>query len=572
MHLLFRFDQGIMERKSWLVFSSVGALFLLAWLLPNHYLPWVVVYSEFASFSVVVVLGFALLSKGARLFASALAFMALAAIPLVQLGAGLVVFAGDAVMAAVYLAGFAVMLTAGYAAAQDRVMHNAALPVFAGVLVLGAGISVWIALRQWLMLSGSIWVADLPLGGRPFANLAQPNSLATLLCMGLAGVVYLYEKRYLGSFCAGLLALFLIFGVALTQSRTPWVGALCALLWWGWKSRTLAVSRLPLWAFAVWVGVYVLAVLSLHSLGALLYLSSVSLAERAQAMQRLDLWWQLWQAVLKGPLWGYGWNQVSYAQVGVAVDHPVPIVVQHSHNVLLDFMVWNGPALGLLIVLFIAVWLARLGVRASSVESVFALLVVGFVLVHGMLEYPLEYAFFLFPVGLLLGFVEAEQCSPVLCSVPRWLHVGLLIIAIAMLGLAWREYRLIEEDYRQVHFDAMRVGDLEAEGKVADVVLLTQLREFIRFSRAEAREDMSMDELEWMGKVAHRYPDSSSLFRYTLALGLNRQPEAARKQMLVLRSLHGEGRYERARLVLQATQSRHPQLASLLALLPVGRS
>lgn len=549
-------------------FSLVaGLLFLLAWLLPNHYLPWLVAYNEFAGFATLIVMGLALAGGRVRLSVAALVCLSLALVPVLQGVCGVILFSGDALMAAVYMAGFAIMMAAGFEVAKEPELRASVMALFAWTLIVGAAISVWIALRQWLMLPGSIWVVDIMPGGRPFANLAQPNNLATLLCMGLAAVLYVFERRMLGAIGASLLALLLIFGVALTQSRTPWLGGFCAVLWWVWKSRSIAV-RLPTTGFVAWVGVYALAILSFHSLAESLYLPSVSLGERAQGMHRLDLWWQLWQAVMQGPLWGYGWNQVSVAQVGVALAYPVPIMVEHSHNILLDLLLWNGPILGGAIILFATIWLVRMGWRARTVESLFALLAVGFVLVHGMLEFPLEYAFFLFPVGLLLGMVEADQRAPAVLSVPRWVSTGVLVMAVGMLGWGWREYQILEEDHRLMRFEAMRVGSLKAEHKAPDVVLLTQLREFIRFARTEASERMSQDELAWMRQVVYRYPYPPSLFRYALALGLNQQSQAGYEQMMILRSLHGDERYEEGRRALGAMQGRYPQLAGLFERLP----
>ncbi|MNZ98869.1 hypothetical protein D3C78_1181740 [compost metagenome] len=182
-----------------------------------------------------------------------------------------------------------------------------------------------------------------------------------------------------------------------------------------------------------------------------------------------------------------------------------------------------------------------------------------------MLEFPLDYAFFLFPVGLLLGMVEADQQVSALFSIPRWVQAGAVAVFVVGLGLVWREYRVVEEDYRLMRFESARIGSLKAEQKAPDVVLLTQLREFLRFARTEAREGMSPSELGWMGKVVHRYPYPPSLFRYALALGLNRQPMAAYKQMLILRSLHGDERYDEGLAAIQAMLESHPQLDDLLA-------
>jgi len=43
---------------------------------------------------------------------------------------------------------------------------------------------------------------------RPFANVAQPNQLALILCMGLASLWYLFQKFRLGALISCVLALF----------------------------------------------------------------------------------------------------------------------------------------------------------------------------------------------------------------------------------------------------------------------------------------------------------------------------------------------------------------------------
>lgn len=303
-------------------------------------------------------------------------------------------------------------------------------------------------------------------------------------------------------------------------------------------------------------------VLSFSYLSDALYLPAYDdLAARAQAIERWALWQQLWVAILQGPLWGYGWAQVGVAQVSVSLSHPLQLMTEHSHNFLLDLLIWNGPILGGLIVLFLCVWLIRLGLRARSRESVFALLAVGFVCVHGMLEYPLEYAFFLLPVGLLLGMVEGEQRLWGLLTLPRWILAGVLVVSVGVIVWLFEEYRIIEEDHRLMRFETARIGTLKAEQAAPDVVLLTNLREFIRFARIEATPGMTEEQVSWMRKVAHRYPYPPSLFRYALALGLNGQADLSTQEFLRLRALHGERHYQSARQAVLELQKHDPSLA-----------
>jgi len=162
------------------------------------------------------------------------------------------------------------MLLAGYNLAPVNTLRPAIINWLAGALTIAALISVWLALYQWTLQPSNIWIADLPPNARPFANLAQPNQLATLLSMGLAAVLFFYEKHALHRISSSLLALLLLFGIALTQSRTPWLMAIFFVVLWLWKFNA-AARRLPRsWAVA-WVLIFISFILVLPYLAEFYY-------------------------------------------------------------------------------------------------------------------------------------------------------------------------------------------------------------------------------------------------------------------------------------------------------------
>lgn len=544
------------------VFLVAGLGFVLSWILPNHYYPWPAAYQDFLSFSSLLVLGGGLVLgfpiKVPRYF---VIFIIVAFIPLLQCVLGVTYFFGTAFLSFLYVLGFSLALYIGYSFARDSHGRDCLLNTMAVALVLGAVISVWIALKQWLMLSGSIWIVDLPSGGRPYANLAQPNNLATLLCMAVAAVFYTYEKNKLGRLSAGFLVAFLLFGVALTQSRTPWVGFLVVAIFWFWKGA-VCKSRLSYYAVFAWLFYFVLCVLMLPEIADVLLLHSPDLAERVQSLERLALWEQFWHAIWQGPLWGYGWGQVALAQVAISPSYPVQMITAHAHNFIFDLMLWNGPVLGGLIALFLGCWVFQIIWRASSIESFFALAASGFLLVHGLFELPLEYAYFLLPLGLLLGSAAAERAGEDYV-ISKKAAVSLVVVAYVTFFWVWREYRVAEEDYRLMRFESARIGTLKAEQPAPDLVLLTQIREFIRFARVMPVEGMSGVELEWMRKVAHLQPHAPVLLRYALALGLNGKPALAFEQLQLLKIIHGSAVYENCLVYLRELEPMHPQLGDI---------
>ena len=327
---------------------------LVSWLIPHHYTPWLTGYSEFAAFFAAFCASLLLFNKPIIIPRAAVFIAVTALIPLLQWLFGLIYFGGDALIVSFYLLGFATMILVGYNLARDAELRDKVYPVMATLFITAAVLSTWIACRQWLYL---VTVMDaleaaVPVnsGYRPFANFGQPNNLATLLCMAIASIWYLYETRRLGQVGSAVLLGFILFGVVLTQSRTPWVGAVFVSVWWLWKARSHG-KRLSSAALLTWLGVYAAAVIFLPALTHALDLSGVDLAERAQSFERVALWKQFSLAVLHGPLWGYGWNQISVAQVAMSSIYPVALMTNSSHNLLLDLLVWNGPILGSIIIL-----------------------------------------------------------------------------------------------------------------------------------------------------------------------------------------------------------------------------
>lgn len=542
--------------------------FAFSWIMPNHNPPWTSAYQEFSSFFACLILLAltAFLFRQVSVTPAICFFFLLSVVPILQFWTGKMFFASDALMASLFISGFSVMLLVGLNFSLWEGSRRFFVVMLASVMVAAAVLSVCIAMRQWLLFpSGSFWVIDVPWGARPFANLAQPNNLATLLCMGLSGVFYLYEARYINRFSSSLLAIFLILGVALTQSRTPWVSVVAVLLYWTWRSSSIAM-RLPFFALCGWVVFYVFFVFALPYVAEVLYLSGeyvVGGVERASVAARLTMWGQLWQAVLAGGWLGYGWGQVSVAQVAVSAMHPAPgLMTLYAHNILLDLLLWNGPVLGFVVILLISVWLFRMGWRVTSVEGFFALLVAGFILVHAMLEYPHAYAFFLLPLGLVLGVALADVKRSSYFQMSRAIIAFLAGSGFFVFFWLFGEYRVIDEYYRVSRLEEAKIVGAEA-GKVPDVILLSEPREYIRFVRTPVGGRMTDAQLEWMRKVVLRRPGAFGLFRYALALGVNGKSTEALAQLVVLRAQYGESVYLQALDELQRLESDHPQLSAL---------
>jgi len=275
---------------------------------------------------------------------------------------------------------------------------------------------------------------------------------------------------------------------------------------------------------------------------------------------RLVLWQQLIDALSRQPFFGYGWNQVSVAQVAVAAEHPSAVFAEYAHNLILDLLIWNGAILGCAVFAAMGWWLMTRIRRVSSLESWFALLFILVICTHSLFEFPYAYTYFLLPLGLCIGIVDLAPATNT--RLPRWAFAAATVIGSAILLYTFIEYKRIEVDYQLMRFESAGIERKIPLSKAPDVVMLTQMREFIRFARTEAKEQMSVDELDWMRKVAHRYAYAPALLRYALALGLNHHPQEAGLELRRLKQLNAE-QFNEVRPGWEALIKVHPQLAQV---------
>jgi O-antigen ligase len=515
-------------RERLLVFASLTLP--LAYLLPNHYPPWPAFHADLvAGVALVPLMLWALWQRG-PLPALALGAGLLSFVPLIQIGSGQLSFAGDGWVAWLYVIGFALAVLSGarYVLASPAGLAQIA-PLSAG-LVIAALISVGIAVHQWLDLRLlGLFLVDMKPGDRPYANLAQANQLATLLMLGLASVAFLYEVRHIRAWIALASAIFLAFGLAMTQSRTP-VLALCLIFPAYLAMRKRAALRLTPLALVSIASVFILTVSAWSALNqALLLPHASSLADRVGENLRLTLWQSMAAAAGRSPWIGYGWNQVPLAQQATALDFPATYwFFDSSHNLFLDIALWSGVPIALAVVVGLLIWFVRQIVGCRDPVTWCALLAVVLVFCHAMVEYPLSYAYFLLPIGFLMGALNEANVRTrwPRMSLPRPILGSVGLAALGVFVAVVSDYIPLEEQWRHIRFEQARIGDAQVESP-SNTIVLTQLREHALFARTKPTEGMTAEQLEWMRRVSERYAWAASTFKYAHAMALNGRPSMA---------------------------------------------
>lgn len=543
------------------------ALFLAAgWLLPNHQPPW-------SSFHMDAWAGaaLALASVGVLMRSShpigwhgiTLLTAVLALVPALQYGFGLVLWSGSAWVSCTYLLGLLLALLTG--AEWERARPGQ----WADALFLAIGaaalLSVGLQLDQWLALEA---LDGLSMGkslGRPFANFGQPNQLATLLLWGLLATAWGVLRRHIGMWTALLMALTLLFGLALTQSRTAWLAiGLLAVASWTWRS--LWPDRRWPWLVSALGLYFAMCVACLDWMNQLLLLGTVPGStgmERPGGALRHSIWSLFTDAAMQSPWAGYGWNQLGPAQIAAALNHPsLEQPHAHAHNLFLDLVLWCGIPVGLTVSLYLVRWLwLRLRAVKAAEEAVLllVLLVIG---LHAMLELPLHYAYFLLPVGIVMGALNVRlNVRPVL-STPRWAVQGLCCLTILLLALIVRDYLRVETSHQELRFEQARIKS-DKPWQAPDLLLLTQFGESFRFAHFVPTRNMRAEDLDWMRKLAQTYPSAATLPKLSLALALNQQAAEAQLWLRKVCRLESELRCEGVRQYWADQSLIYPELVAV---------
>ncbi len=518
---------------SWLVLWSV--LLALSWLLPVNVPPWATFPADAWFALLLAMIGGGVIFRihstahwhGVAIVAAMLVFL-----PWLQLYAGVIPFLGQAWIASTYLLGFllALLIGARWAASnRDQLAHGLFIAVgLAAVLSVGLQLYVWLGLWESGVLG--IW-ALAPTSSRLSANLGQPNQLATLLLWGLGACAWAYFYRLLRWGGAIGVAAFLLLGLSLTQSRTGFL-ALTAALLATWMWRKLWPSRWFPWAVSGLYAYFLACPFALRWLNGILLLEQDDMYARLQQTRELRLSaWQLFlQAIVERPWLGYGWTELSPAQLQVADRFPsLGGIFTHSHNLFLDLVLSSGLPIGLLVsgVLVRWFWLRAAAIRQH--EDAILLMVLGMLGIHALLEYPLQYAYFLLPSGLIMGVLDARLQARVVLTTQRWILGGLWLTAVLMFGVTIRDYMRVDTSYSLLRLEQSLVGQGRAPmGDAPDVWVLTHLRDWIALMRFKVHPGMDDHEIEALESMTTAYPSLSFAYRLATALALNNREDEAR--------------------------------------------
>ena len=327
-----------------------------------------------------------------------------------------------------------------------------AIPLAAAWLLAGV-LSSAIGLLQYFGAAAPLdpWV-NQTMVGEAFANLRQRNQFATLTNIALAAMVWMALNVRATASHRVLQAMMLLgaaglaIGNVTSSSRTGLVQLLllCVAFWiWGgWRQklvRNILVAALLAYGLAMfvlpWLGGFNL---SEHGIFARLR------AGDGVCASRLTLWSNVLHLIAQKPWLGWGWGELDYAHYITLYDGPrFCEILDNAHNLPLQLAVELGVPAALLICGGFAVWVMRQRPwRERDATRQLAWAVLGIVLLHSMLEYPLWYGPFQVTFGLCLCLLWLTPGASNRPNLPKslsnrpWAAVFRALVAIVLIAIA----------------------------------------------------------------------------------------------------------------------------------------
>jgi O-antigen ligase len=337
--------------------------------------------------------------------------------------------------------------------------HSAHRALAIGLLV-AALISVLLGLIQYYGLAESLipWTTD-PGAGQAYGNLRQRNQFASLLNLGIVAALWMHSglTAKARSWLLGSIV-FLTIGLAASTSRT---GLLELVLIVGFavfmarRERHAARELRDSPAFRLPPSVFLLALIPFYFAAAWLLPHLVSgpvegmigrLREGAPVgHSRLILWHNVLTLIAERPWTGWGWGELSYAHYMTLYDGPRFVeILDNAHNLPLHLAVELGiPAAVLICGGFIWMVISAKPWSERNPERLMAWGLLGVIVVHSLVEYPLWYGPFQLVFGVCLGMLWpaapqhgiARQASPppwrrLLGVAQKWMPAALIAVVV----------------------------------------------------------------------------------------------------------------------------------------------
>ena len=360
--------------------------------------------------------------------------------------------------------------------------QNMALVVASGCLCAAIASSL-LGIVQYFGMGDALWPflvrAEL---GTAYANLRQVNHLATLLAVGFWALLWLMPRWEFSKIAVYICGLILAVAMAATSSRT---GAL-QFLFVGWLTinwRKPGEPKTIYFAAFVVLAYFVASAMLPRLLELVTGYEARVLFDRMWMNQgcssRAVLWGNVLHLISLKPLTGWGWGELAYAHYITLYDGlRFCAKLGNAHNLVLHTAAILGipVAAGLAALLSGGIYLLKPW-RETHLDGRLAWGILGLLLIHSMLEYPLWFGNFqvlgLLCLAILWLQYQVQSTKPknFLKSNTRNVRAAAAVMMLAMAWTGW-DYLRVSQLYLPAK-DRLAMFEVDTLNKVRNTALFS---------------------------------------------------------------------------------------------------
>ena len=453
-------------------------------------------------------------------------------VPFAQYLFGQIYYFSTAFFSFLFLFGLLASVIYGYNSIQIAEKENIIKYIAYFFTVVGF-ISSLFAIAQWLQISHP-YILNLS-HNRPYANLGQPNHLATLLMLSICSLLYLYEHMKSKNIFFILLLPFEVWALVLTQSRTAWVilfvlFIICIIKKIPFEKKSthyIAITALFTYLFIFIFNAEISEYLNL--------VKPIPVQERLNGgLGRIEMWKHMYYAAMQQPWLGYGWFQTTIAQLEGVLIFKNEGNLSSAHNIVIDLVLWVGIPFTVLIIGYGLYLIKRIFLSIHSLPQLYLFMMVACILVHAQLEYPLYYSYFLFPLGFFIGILLIDcNCKYFLLN-EKFKHI-IFLISICF-------YALIFKQYDQWLSDLGYASGMENTGKSKHKksILFSQFSDRADFIVARIDQNYTRSEFEFFEYYVKTQPTEYNLYKMAQIFYFNEDMNRANYYLEVYNSLYNK--------------------------------
>ncbi|MDM1291535.1 MULTISPECIES: O-antigen ligase family protein [Acinetobacter] len=431
-----------------------------------------------------------------------------------------------------FLFGFLASIVYGYNSIQLAEKENIIKYIAYFFTVVGF-ISSLFAIAQWLQISHS-YILNLS-HNRPYANLGQPNHLATLLMLSICSLLYLYEHMKSKNIFLILLLPFEVWALALTQSRTAWVILFVLFIICIVKKIPFEKKSTPYIALTALFTYLFIFIFNAEISEYLNLVKPIPVQERLNGgLGRIEMWKHMYYAAMQQPWLGYGWFQTTIAQLEGVLLFKNEGNLSSAHNIMIDLVLWVGIPLALLIVGYSLYVIKRIFLSIHSLPQLYVFMMMLCILVHAQLEFPLYYSYFLFPLGFFIGLLLID-CNCKNFLVNEKLKQCIFLISICFYALIFKQY-----DQWLTNFGYASGMENTGESQHKKSIVFSQFADRAEFIIAKIDKRYAEDELKVFEYYVVSQPSYYNLFKMAQIFYFNENFEKANHYFEVSNALYNK--------------------------------